>query len=222
MDRNLLRSSFKPFAENSGLRRVFSSAYHPQTNGQVERFNRTIVNSLRGYLAGRHGDWDEYTAAITFGYNCRIHSSLGLAPLELVLSRPPQPVAVETTESGNEDTPETVKLRFLQQLRELMPLARERLAEAQGRYKRNYDRTVRPKNDVIPKDAWVYVRKEVHAAGTNPKLDEQVEGPFQVALNDGNTLIIRIGDAISRVNSDRITPAPTPVVPAKNAQSSPR
>jgi hypothetical protein len=117
--------------------------------------------------------------------------------------------------------PETVKLRFLQQLRDLMPLARERLAEAQGRYKRNYDRTVRPNNDGIPKDSWVYVRKEIHAAGTNPKLDDQVEGQFQVALNDRQTLILRIGDDLARVNSDRITPAPAPLVPADNAQSPP-
>jgi hypothetical protein len=123
----------------------------------VERFNRTIVNSIPGYLAGRQGDWDEYTTAITFRYNCRIHSSLGLAPFELVLSRPPPPLAVEAQKSGDEDIPDTVKLRFLQQLRDLMLLARERLGEAQGRYKRNYDRTVRQMNDVIPKDAWVYM-----------------------------------------------------------------
>mgnify|MGYP003439323502 CR=1 FL=1 len=92
-----------------------------------------------------------------------------------------------------------------------MPLAREILAEAQGRYKRNYDHTVRPKNDGIPKDSWVYVRKEVHSASTNSKLDDQVEGPYQVALNDGHTLILRIGDELARVNSDRITPAPAPL-----------
>jgi hypothetical protein len=138
-----------------------------------------------------------------------------------VLSRPPPPLAVEAPDSGNEDTPDTVKLRFLQQLLDLMPLARERLAEAQGRHKQNYDRTVRPKNDGIPKDAWVYFRKEVHAAGTNPKLDEQVEGPFQVALNDRNTLLLRIGDDIARVNTDRITPAPAPLASANEAQSSP-
>jgi transposase InsO family protein len=135
------------------IEKDFSSAYHPQTNRQVERFNRTIFNSLRGYLAIRQGYWDVYTAAITFGYNCRINSSLGLASFELVLSRPPPPLAVENPESGNEDTPETVKLRFLQQLREPKPLERERLAEAQGRYKRKYGRTVRPKNDGIPKDS---------------------------------------------------------------------
>jgi hypothetical protein len=51
-----------------GIEKVFSSAYHPQTNGQVKRLNRTILKALRGYLAGCPTEWDEYTAALTFGY----------------------------------------------------------------------------------------------------------------------------------------------------------
>jgi transposase InsO family protein len=85
---------FQEVCRELGIEKALSSAYYPQTNGQVERFKRMIFNSLRGYLAGRQGDWDEYTAAITFGYNCCIHSPLGLAPFELVLSRPPPPLAV--------------------------------------------------------------------------------------------------------------------------------
>jgi Integrase zinc binding domain/Integrase core domain len=79
-----------------GIAKVFTTAYHPQTNGQVERFNRTINNSLRGYLSGRQSDWDEFTSALTFGYNCRIKSSLGFTPFDLVLSRPPPPLSVES------------------------------------------------------------------------------------------------------------------------------
>jgi transposase InsO family protein len=170
--------------------KVFTTAYHPQTNGQVERFNRTIINSLRGYVTERQGDWDEYTAAITFGYNCRIHASQGLAPFELVLSRPPPPLSVEIPEPGTGDTPETAKLRFLKRLKELHPLAQRRLAEAQLRYKRNYDRTVRLKNKELQIGSWVFVRKEVHDTGVNPKLDEQTDGPYRVLETDGQTLLL--------------------------------
>ena len=50
-----------------GIAKVFTPAYHPQTNGQVERFNRTILNALRVYVANSQADWDEFTSAITYG-----------------------------------------------------------------------------------------------------------------------------------------------------------
>jgi Integrase zinc binding domain/Integrase core domain len=72
-----------------GIANVFTTAYHPKTNGQVERYNRTILAALRAYVAKRQDDWDDYTSAVTFAYNCRVHSSLGMPPFELTLSRPP-------------------------------------------------------------------------------------------------------------------------------------
>jgi hypothetical protein len=61
---------FLSFCRELGISKIFTTAYHPQTNGQVERFNRTSINSLRGYVERRQTDWDEYTSDITFGYNC--------------------------------------------------------------------------------------------------------------------------------------------------------
>jgi transposase InsO family protein len=89
-----------------GIGKVFTTAYHPQANGQVERFNRTIVNSIRGYVSQYQNNWDKFTSAISIGYNCRIHSSLGLAPFELVMSRPPPPLSAEHPESGNVLSPQ--------------------------------------------------------------------------------------------------------------------
>jgi Chromo (CHRromatin Organisation MOdifier) domain len=105
---------------------------------------------------------------------------------------------------------ETEKLRFLQRLRAMRPLAAQQLRLAQERCKRNYDAHIRPKNKGIPEGDWVYVRKEVYDAGVNPKLLDQVEVPFQVVDNDDHTLLLRMGDHLIRVSSDRITPAPTP------------
>ena len=191
-----------------GIAKIFTTAYHPQTNGQVERFNRTIINSLRGYVERRQGDWDEYTAAITFGYNCRVHSSLHLAPFELILSRPPPNLSVENAPTGIEDAPTSAKLRFLAKIRELIPLAQQRLAESQARYKKNFDRSVKEKNNNVRRDSWVYLRREVHEVGRNPKLDDQVDGPFRVVETDGRVFKLRIGDDDVPVSSDRITPAP--------------
>jgi transposase InsO family protein len=101
------------------IAKVFTTAYHPQTNGQVEPFNRTMFNALRGYVSGRQSDWDEFTSELTFGYNCRIHSSLGFAPLDLMLSRPQPPLSVESSDPDQLESPTTTKLKFLQTVREL-------------------------------------------------------------------------------------------------------
>jgi hypothetical protein len=61
--------------------------------------------------------------------------------------------------------------------------------------------------DVLP-NSWVYLRREVHEVGLNPKLDEQVEGPYRVIETDGRVFKLRIGDDDVPVSSDRITPAP--------------
>lgn len=216
-----------------GIGKVFTTAYHPQTNGQVERFNRTIVNSLRGYVSQYQNNWDEFTSAITFGYNCRIHSSLGLAPFELVLSRPPPPLSAEHPESGSELSPATEKLRFLQRLKDVRDLARQRLAEAQARYKKNYDRKIREKNNELDVGSWVFVRREVHDVGVNPKLDDPADGPFKVLGSDGHVVILQQGVDEVRVSTDRVTPAPPPAPvsstplqspppePAENSGSSP-
>jgi transposase InsO family protein len=141
--------------------KIFTTAYHPQTKGQVERFNGTIVSSLRCYMSPYQNNWDEFNSSISFGYNCRIRSSLGLAPFELVLSRPPPTLSAEHPESGNELSPATEKLRFLQRLKHVLDLAKRRLVEALARYKKNYDRTIREKNKELDIGSWVFVRREV-------------------------------------------------------------
>jgi transposase InsO family protein len=61
---------FQAVCSELGIRKMFTTAYHPQTNGQVERYNRTILASLRGYVSKRQDDWDDFTSAKTFAYNC--------------------------------------------------------------------------------------------------------------------------------------------------------
>jgi hypothetical protein len=143
-----------------------------------------------------------------FVYNCRIHTSLGLAPFELVLSRPPATLAVESLEPGSDNPPSTVKLKFLELLKGLLPMSRRQLADAQDCDNRIYDRGVRLKNSSLSEGSYVFVRRETHEPNVNPKLYQQVDGPYEVVCNDERTLLLRMGDKFIRVSSDRVTPAP--------------
>jgi transposase InsO family protein len=70
-----------------GVKQVFTTAYNPQTNGQCERFNRTILSAISHYISDNQDNWDELSYAATYAYNMTVHYSTVYAPFELILSR---------------------------------------------------------------------------------------------------------------------------------------
>jgi transposase InsO family protein len=70
-----------------GVKQVFTTAYHPQTNGQYERFNSTILSALSHNISDNQGGWDELSYTATYANNMTVHSSTGYTPFELTLSR---------------------------------------------------------------------------------------------------------------------------------------
>ena len=64
-----------------------TSSYHPQSNGGVEKFNKTLLEALRSYVNARHSDWDEYLPHIEFAYNSSPNASTGFSPYKLTLGQ---------------------------------------------------------------------------------------------------------------------------------------
>ncbi|MCO5568874.1 hypothetical protein L7F22_022576 [Adiantum nelumboides] len=62
-------SLFKSLGRNL----LFSSAYHPQTDGQTERVNQTLEEMLRHYIQQRLASWEEYLPLVKFAYNNAPH-----------------------------------------------------------------------------------------------------------------------------------------------------
>src|SRR5206468_2489287 len=58
-------------------------AYHPQTNGLTERFNKTLLEMLSMYVSKQQGDWDEYLPYVVHAYNTSVHVSTGETPFYL-------------------------------------------------------------------------------------------------------------------------------------------
>ena len=64
-----------------GIEKVFTTEYHPQANGQAERFNRTLLAALRNYVSDSQKDWDEWLEPVTYAYNKQVHRSAGVTRL---------------------------------------------------------------------------------------------------------------------------------------------
>ncbi len=187
----------------------FTTTYHPQANGQVERFNRSIKDAIRAYLDDHPRDWDLYTSALTFAYNCQPHSSTAVAPFELVLSRPPPPLALRQQPSITQ-SPQESRQKWKHWLERALHEGRERLKKTQERYKRNYDARLRKQRETIKANDTVYLRKERRDESEHRhKLATLAEGPFKVKSATRQTVVIeRTDGTLERVSRDRVTIAP--------------
>jgi len=134
-----------------GIETVRTMAYHPQTKGQVERYNRTMATQLRHYVADDPLRWDELLPVITTACNSQQHRSTGIAPFELVIPRRIPNLTVRNLPPGtpltNKGTlkdmsPLPRKREFMPRLRKQIPIVVEALRKTQQRYKHNFDHRV--------------------------------------------------------------------------------
>jgi transposase InsO family protein len=89
MVHSLYSKSFQTVCRLLGVTHLFTTACHPSTNGQVERFNQTALKSVTHFVSEHHDEWVEITGVATYAYNTTVQSTSGLAPFELTLSRVP-------------------------------------------------------------------------------------------------------------------------------------
>jgi len=146
-----------------GICKNFATPYHPQTNGQVERFNKTLVRQLRHYVSEHVSSWARYVSLIVTAYNSQVHSSTGEAPSSFVCPRRLHPIAVERLTQGTAEgestlTPSQAKASFLKRLDEMIPLAQESMDKAQARYKRHFDKRVKSRRQALRVGDWVFVK----------------------------------------------------------------
>ena len=70
-----------------GTKLHFSTAFHPQTNGQSERTIQTLEDMLRSCVMQFKGNWDSHLPLVEFTYNNSFHSSIGMTPFEALYGK---------------------------------------------------------------------------------------------------------------------------------------
>jgi hypothetical protein len=121
-----------------GTQLTMSTAFHPQTDGQTERANRTLEEMLRAYVNFRQDDWDKHLVAAEIAFNSSKHASTGFTPYYLNYGRDvmtPLDLAIEAARtSSNPEAAERIRA-----LHEDLERARQSLQRAQQRQARHVD-----------------------------------------------------------------------------------
>ena len=69
------------------ITKTHTTPYNPQSDGMVERFNRTLIDQLAKTLLDCGGEWDEYVKQVAFAYNTSVHASTNFTPYFLAHGR---------------------------------------------------------------------------------------------------------------------------------------
>jgi hypothetical protein len=78
------------FQEALGTQLNLSTAYHPETDRQIERTNQTLEDMLRMYMMDQQKRWEEFLPLVEFAYNNSYHSTINMTPFEFIYGRPCQ------------------------------------------------------------------------------------------------------------------------------------
>ena len=89
-DRRFTSRFWKALMECLGTQLKLSTAFHPQTDGLAERYNRTIQEMIRSFLTyERRKDWDLLLTPLEFAYNRSTNRTTGYSPFELLYGQNP-------------------------------------------------------------------------------------------------------------------------------------
>ena len=108
-----------------GIRNLYTSTYHPLTNGQVERFKKTLADMFMHYIEDHQDNWDELFFVLALAYNSRPHRTTGVAPMDIVTPRRLSNFSSERMPDGMTPDPSQsmaeAKDAFLESLKALLP-----------------------------------------------------------------------------------------------------
>lgn len=163
--RNFETSLIAQLCKLYGIEKSRTTTYHPQGNGQCERFNRTLHDLLRSLPPEKKKVWPRYVSQLVWAYNTSTHRSTGHSPYSLMFGIQPQlPMDsyLGEDEPGDPGTWDEWVLQHQERLQVTRELARKKLEEAADYRQRSHNQQV---NDPGFKEGQFVYLKDHHCQG---------------------------------------------------------
>ena len=146
--RNFESDLIKELCKIAGVKKLHTTPYHPQGNGQCERFNSTLCNMVGTLSEEEKSDWKSYLGCMTHAYNCTKHASTTYSPYYLMFGRHPRlPIDVEFGLPKSNSGDNSSKSRYIQKLRRRLNYAFQKATKVANqqanKYKSSYDKSIK-------------------------------------------------------------------------------
>ena len=176
-----------------GIRKSRTTPYHPQSDGLVERFNRTLLDMLATTVKECPLQWESHLKKVCFAYNTSIQATTGFTPFSLVFGRQARiPIDVMFPTNKPEATTHSEFATALRKtLESAYELVRKKTGMGHARQKEYYDQKIHGKPFQIGDQVWLH--SPAIRRGQSKKLRHPWTGPWQV--------VKRLSDAVYRIRS---------------------
>lgn len=162
------------------IQQAMTTAYHPQADGLIERFNGTLLRILSKLASTNQLDWDQYIQHALFAYRTSVHKSTKFTPFFMDRGREARtPTDVALGSLPTTDTPRDAAEYVTRQqevLRMVFKLAQENLQEAHATQADNYNANRVPLE--FNEGDRVYVEAVFKKKGRSAKLAPRWNGPY--------------------------------------------
>ena len=204
--RNFESNLLKEVCTILGIHKTRTTPYHPQSDGMVERFNRTLAAQLSLFINENQTDWDEHLSTVLLAYRTAVHKSTGQTPAKLMMGhelRLPVDLIFGRPLDGNTEMGTDYGKILSDSLERAHQFARNQLFKSGHKMKVRYD--VDASNSQFEKgdNVWLYTPQK--KKGLSPKLQRYWKGPYSV--------VKRINDLVYKIQSG---PHTKPIIVHRN------
>ncbi|KFD63933.1 hypothetical protein M514_23924 [Trichuris suis] len=183
-------SLFQKLTDLFGIKRIRTTAFHPQSNGLVERFHRPLKAALKAH---RTTKWTEVLPMVLLGLRTAPKAAINVSAAELVYGTTLRLPTEFFQQATNEEDPATFVGRLVRAMRDLRPIPTASRPSTTAVF-------IAPE---LQSCSHVFLRNDA----VHRPLDPTYSGPFRVLSRQDKTFVIEISGRPSTVSIDRVKPA---------------
>ena len=161
-----------------GIQMKLSTAYHPQTDGQMERINQELEQYLRVFIDYRQEQWPDWLGTAEFAYNNKIHIATKISPFKVSYGQDPR-MGFEGRRKGKYKAAE----KFVERMKKIQEEAKAALEKAQEEMKKFANRRQEEGEEYKVGDLVLLSTKDLKwqmKGRRSEKLTEHFVGPYKV------------------------------------------
>jgi transposase InsO family protein len=186
--------AFQDMCEAHGIKISRGSAYHPQTQGLVERANQTLEKALAAYTGDQHDTWETALHKATFSMNACKQGSTGFSPFYLATCVHPRiPLNINSVPDYVDITVEEAQAARVAERNDALDqshqTAMDNVNKAQARQAASYKKRKTPTEDQAEQEGELKVGDFVWQKFRNTKGQWNWEGPYKVHAICGTNVV---------------------------------